>query len=107
MPWKTQNDVPVHCESVSVSQGAGGGFAISTTGTASTGMPSTADASAAVARLVESRACTVAAVVVVGTSMVAVMITEAAATLMITADASTPAAVAMRAMICCRIEVSA
>ena len=77
---------------------------MSTTGTASTVMPSTADASAAVARLAESTVCTAAAVVVIGTSMVAVMITEAAATLRITAVASRPAAVAM---LCCRLEVSA
>ena len=67
-------------------------------------MPSTADAAAAVAKLVESTVCTVAAVVVIGTSMVAVMITKAAATLRVTADASRPAAVAM---LCCRLEVSA
>ena len=58
-------------------------------------MPSTADAAAAVARLVESTVSTAAAVVVIGTTMVAVMITDAAATLRVTADASRPAALAM------------
>ena len=67
-------------------------------------MPSAADAVAAVARLVESTVCTVAAVVDIGTAMVAVMITEAAETLRVTADASRPAAVAM---LCCRLEVLA
>jgi hypothetical protein len=67
-------------------------------------MPSTADAAADVGRLAESMVCTVVAVVVIGTAMVAVMITEAAETLRVTADASRPAAVAM---LCRRLEVSA
>ena len=73
------------------------------TGTASTVMPSTADASAAVARLLESTTCTVATVVVVGTSMVAVMIPEVML-MLVTNVACRPAAVAMLSF---RIEVSA
>jgi len=73
-------------------------------GTASTVMPSAALATAAVPRLEETVLCTAATVVVAGTAMVAVMITEAAVTLMVTSDASTPAAVAI---FCRRPEVSA
>ena len=73
-------------------------------GTASTVMPSAALATAAVPRLEEIVLCTAATVVVAGTAMVAVMITEAAVTLMVTSDASTPAAVAI---LCRRPEVSA
>ena len=71
---------------------------------ASTVMPSAALATAAVPRLEETVLCTAATVVVAGTAMVAVMITEAAVTLMVTSDASTPAAVAI---FCRRPEVSA
>ena len=73
-------------------------------GTASTVMPSAALAAAVVPRLEETVLCTAAAVVVAGTAMVAVMITEAACTLMVTSEASTPAAVAI---FCRRLEVSA
>ena len=73
-------------------------------GTASTVMPSAALATEAVPRLEETVLCTAATVVVAGTAMVAVMITEAAVTLMVTSDASTPAAVAI---LCRRPEVSA
>ena len=73
-------------------------------GTASTVMPSAALAAAVVPRLEETVLCTAATVVVAGTAMVAVMITEAACTLMVTSEASTPAAVAI---FCRRLEVSA
>ena len=61
-------------------------------------------AAAVVPRLEETVLCTAAAVVVAGTAMVAVMITEAGATLMVTSDASTPAALAI---VCRRLEVLA
>ena len=48
-------------------------------------------------------ALTVTAAEEAGTAMLAVMITLAAATLIVTSDASTPAAVAM---FCCKVEVS-
>ena len=60
-------------------------------GSNSTGMPSAVEAVAAVPRVEVSDFCTAAAVVNAGTAMVAVMITEAAATLIVTSDASTPA----------------
>jgi len=66
-------------------------------------IPSASEAVAAVPRVEESNACTAVAVVEAGTAMVAVMITLAAATSMVTSDLSTPAAVAILA---CRIEVS-
>ena len=55
------------------------------------------------ARLVESAACTAAAVVEMGTAMLAVMRTEAAAIRIVTSDESTPAAVATP---CRKLEVS-
>ena len=65
-------------------------------GSDSTVMPSAAEAAAAVPRVEASEVCTAAGVVEAGTAMVAVMITEAAATLMVTSEASsTPAAVAI------------
>ena len=48
---------------------------------------------AVVPRVEESDSCTAAAVVSAGTAMVAVMITLAATTLIVTRDLSTPAAV--------------
>ena len=76
---------------------------IATVGTDSTVTPSTAEAASTVASLEESEACTAAAVVEAGTAMLAVMITLAAATLIVTSDLSTPAAAATP---CCRLEVS-
>ena len=61
------------------------------------------EGSVAMPRVEDSEACTAAAVVEAGTPMVAVMITLAAATSMVTSDLSTPAAVAILA---CRSEVS-
>ena len=69
----------------------------------STVIPSAAEALSAVPRLEESEVCTAAAVMEAGTVMVAVMITLAAATLIVTNDLSTPAAVAN---FCCKLEVS-
>ena len=83
--------------------GGGGGEASATVGTDSTVTPSAVEAAAAVARLEESAFCSVVAFVEAGTEMVAVMITLAAATLIVTSDLSTPAAVATA---CCRLEVS-
>ena len=74
-----------------------------TVGTASTVTPSAAEAAAAELRFDESDDCTAAAVVEAGNAMVAVMITLAAATAMVTSDLSTPAAVAMP---CRKLEVS-
>eukprot|EP00964_Phaeocystis_antarctica_P056075 scaffold33051_cov69-Phaeocystis_antarctica.AAC.2 len=71
-------------------------------GATSTVTPSAAVAAAAVPRVEASDACTAAAVVEAGTAMVAVMITLAAATLTVTSDVSTPAAVAT---FCCKLEV--
>ena len=65
--------------------------------------PSWAEAATAVPRLEESAACTANAVVEAGTTMVAVTITLAAATLMETNHTSTPAASAMTR---CKLEVS-
>ena len=74
-------------------------------GSDSTMMPSAAEAAAAVPRVEASEVCTAAGVVEAGTAMVAVMITEPAATLMVTSEASsTPAAVAI---FCRRLVVSA
>ena len=66
-------------------------------------MPSAAEAAVAVPRVEDSKVCTAAAVVEAGTAMVAVMITLAAAKLIVTWDLSTPAAVAI---LCCKLEVS-
>ena len=66
-------------------------------------MPRAAEAEAAVPRGKERDAITVVAAEEAGTAMLAVMITLAAATLIVTSDASTPAAVAM---FCCKVEVS-
>ena len=60
-------------------------------GTDSTVTPSAVEAVAAVPRLEESEVCTAAVVVEVGTAMMAVMSTLAAATVMVTAEGSTPA----------------
>ena len=60
-------------------------------GTDTTVTPSAAETAAAVPRLEESVVRTAAGVVVSGTAMVAVMSTLAAATVTVTADASTPA----------------
>ena len=72
-------------------------------GSTSTVIPSAAEAVAVVPRLEESDFFTAAAVMDAGTVMVAVMITLAAATLIVTNDLSTPAAVAI---FCCKLEVS-
>ena len=73
-------------------------------GTDSTVTPSAAEAAAAVPKLEESEfTIRVAAVLEAGTAMVAVMITLAAATRIVTSDLSTLAAVATA---CCRLEVS-
>ena len=79
-------------------------MAIEIVGELSTGMPSALEAVSAVARLLESAACTVEAVVVAGTVMVAMMRTLAASTRRATNDASTPAS---WAILVCKIEVSA
>ena len=70
----------------------GGGAATTIVGDDSTVMPSAAEAAAAVPRVEESVVCTWVEVLEAGTAMVAVMITEAAVTAMVTAEASTPAA---------------
>ena len=72
--------------------GVGGGAATTIVGDDSTVMPSAAEAAAAVPRVEESVVCTWVEVLEAGTAMVAVMITEAAVTAMVTAEASTPAA---------------
>ena len=72
-------------------------------GTSSTVMPSCSEAAAAEERLVESKDCNAAAVVEVGTAMLTVIRTEAAVTLIVTADVSTAA---MAAMVCCKLSVS-
>ena len=87
----------------SVEGAGGGGEASATVGTDSTVTLSVVEAAAAVASLEESELCSVVAVVEAGTEMVAVTITLAAATLIVTSDLSTPAAVAT---LCCRLEVS-
>ena len=66
-----------------------GGSATTMVGTDNTVTPSAAEASAAVPRVEESEVCTAAAVVEAGTAMVAVMSTLAAATVTVTAEAST------------------
>ena len=85
------------------SGGLSGSSPRATVGASSTVMPSAAEASAAVPSVEESEACTAAAVVEAGTAMLAVMITLAAATLIVTSDLSTPAAAAT---LCCKLEVS-
>ena len=60
-------------------------------GADTTEMPSCVEARAAVPRDEESEACTSAAEAVAGTKIVALMSTEAEATVMATAEASTPA----------------
>ena len=87
-------------------EGGGGDGAVDTmVGTDSTVIPSNAEAAAAVPRLAESKSFTAAAVVPAGTKMVAVMITLAAVTRIVTSDSSTPAAVAML-LLSCKIKVS-
>ena len=73
-------------------------------GVVSTVIPSALEAASAVLRLLESAACTLEAVVVAGTVMVAMMRTLAASTRRATNDASTPAS---RAILVCKFEVSA
>merc|ERR1740130_2571173 len=72
-------------------------------GSDSTVIPSAAEAVAAVPSFEESKVCTDAAVVPAGTLMVAVMITLAAATLIVTSDMETPAA---RAICSCKLKGS-
>jgi len=72
-------------------------------GTSSTVTPSTAEAAPAVPRLEESEVCISSAVMEAGMAMVAVMRTLAAATLIVTSDLSTPAALAT---LCCKLEMS-
>ena len=61
------------------------------------------EGSAAMPRVEDREACTAVAVVEAGTAMVAVMITLAADTSMVTSDVSTPAAMAT---FCCKLEMS-
>ena len=72
-------------------------------GASSTVMPSAVEAASAVPRLEESEVFISSAVVEAGTPIVAVMITLAAVTRIVTSDLSTPAAVAI---FCCKLEVS-
>ena len=83
--------------------GSGDGEAIATVGVDSTVTPSAVEAASAVPIVEESKPCTAAAVLEAGTAMVAVMITLAAATLILTSLLSTPAAAAT---LCCKLEVS-
>ena len=83
------------------SEAGGAGGAVdegvrTTVGVPSTVMPSAVEAAAALESSEASADCTADAVVEAGTAMVAVMITEAAATLMLTSEASTPASSATR-----------
>ena len=80
------------------------GDAMAMVGADSMGMPRAAEAAAAVARWLESELCTLADVDKAGTATVAVMMTEAAVTEMVTSEGSTPAAAAMLST---RLEVSA
>ena len=66
-------------------------------------MPSAAEAAAGVPMVAASEVSTVAAGGAAGTAMAAVMITLAAATMIVTRDVWTPAA---EAMACCKLEVS-
>ena len=75
-----------------------------TVGMVSTVIPSSADAASAELSLVESKSDTAAAVVDEGTLITAVMMTEAAVTVISTSDARTPAAEATLAF---RADVSA
>ncbi len=84
------------------SGGGVGDGASSTVGTSSTVMPSCSEAATAEERLVESKDCNATAVVEAGTAMLAVIRTEAAVMLIVTADVSTDATVAM---VCCKLEV--
>ena len=72
-------------------------------GTSSTATPSAVEAASAVPKLKESKVCRTSAVVEAGTAMVAVMRTLAAATLIVTSDLSTPAALAT---FCCKLDLS-
>ena len=72
-------------------------------GSDSTTIPSAAEAASATPRVEESEVSTTAAVVEVGTAMVAVMRTLAAATRIVTSDESTPAAAAT---FCCKLDLS-
>ena len=80
-----------------------GGAATTILGTDTTVMPSAAEAAAAVPRLEESVVCTVTGVVEAGTAIMAVMSTLAAATVTVTAEASTAATAAIEL---CRAVVS-
>ena len=72
-------------------------------GSDSTTIPSAAEAASATPRVEESEVSTTAAVVEVGTAMVAVMRTLAAATRIVTSNLSTPAAAAT---FCCKLDLS-
>lgn len=73
----------------------GGGAATTMIGADSTVMPSAAVAAVALGRAAESVVCTWVEVLEAGTAMVAVTITDAAVTAMLTAEASMPARVAI------------
>ena len=75
--------------------GVAGDIVTAMLGTDSTVMPSTAEAAARSLRAISSELCTASAVVEAGTPMVAVMMTLAAARLIVTSDASTPALAAI------------
>ena len=99
--WELEPMVTVVVAAASVavdesSSGADGGEPSATVGTVSTVTPNAVEASAAVPRLEESEVCTVPAVVEAGTAMVAVMSTLPAVMVRVTAEASTPAAVAIK-----------
>jgi hypothetical protein len=72
-------------------------------GTPSTVTPSAAEAASAVPRLEESEVCMSSTFMEAGTAMVAVMSTLAAATLIVTSDLPTPAALAT---FCCKLDLS-
>ena len=80
------------------------GVYTTTVGVVSTVIPSSADAASAELSLVESKSDTAAAVLDEGTLITAVMMTEAAVTVISTSDARTPAAEATLAF---RADVSA
>ena len=73
-----------------------------TVGTVSTAMPSCSEAAATEERAVRSVFCT-EATLAEGTTMVAVILKEAAARLIVTADMSTPA---MVTIFCCKLDLS-
>ena len=75
--------------------GVAGDVVTAMLGSDSTSMPSTAEAAARSLRADSSELCTASAVVEAGTPMVAVMMTLAAARLIVTSDASTPALAAI------------